>query len=135
MLTSNKPHPTTQSFVVCREIIQDRHTEAAILFHPFQKLNFPGFPATFPVSLFIQLTGGHGTYRLAVQLQDANGEVLGEVIGPRDESLTDPVAYFQVYWRDVRFKFPRPGQYALVLLADREEIGRHALELAHAIKG
>ena len=59
---SNKLQPIAQSFLVCREIFTDEVSRTRLLMHPFCRLNLPGFPATFPVCLFIQLTGGHGTY-------------------------------------------------------------------------
>lgn len=127
---SNKLQPIAQSFLVCREIFTDEVSRTRLLMHPFCRLNLPGFPATFPVCLFIQLTGGHGTYRLGIQLHDAEGAVLADVSAPAAEALTDPLEYAQATWRDLRLRFPKPGRYSLVLLADREEIGRHMMELA-----
>ena len=127
---SNKLRPIAQSFVLCRDIIQDRHSPATLLINPLRSMNLPAFPATVTIFLFIQLTGVHGLHRLSIQLHDAAGTVLVEVPGPKTEGMIDPVAYYQLYWRDLRLKFPRPGHYALVLLAGGEEIGRHALELA-----
>ena len=70
---SNKPQPSVQSFLICREIFQDTKTNANLLVSPFCRLNLPVFPATLPVSLYIQLTGGRGTYHFGIQLHDSEG--------------------------------------------------------------
>jgi hypothetical protein len=88
----------------------------------------------YPFCFFIQLTGARGSYRMSIQLQDETGAAVSEAPGPAPEGTTDPVEYYQIYWRHQRLKLPRPGHYALVLLADGEEIGRHSLEVALAAK-
>jgi hypothetical protein len=128
-MTRQPPQPLAQSFVVCREIIQDVHTGTAMLVGPFHRLGLPAFPSAIRVAVFIQMTGGHGNYRLGMQLQDAEGRTLGEIEGPEPVLMDDPVSYYQAFWRDIGLPFPQPGKYDLVLMGNGEELSRHALNL------
>jgi hypothetical protein len=126
---AHKPQPTAQSFLVCREIVQDRNTGTTVIFSPFNRAVFPAFPVVLHVSLYTQLTGGRGTYKMGLRLVDSEGSIIGDVQGPDSAPLTDPVAYYQACWPGIGLEFAKPGRYDLLLTADREEIGRHALEL------
>src|SRR5438874_1055354 len=98
---AHKPQPIAQSFIICRDIFQDRNTGTNMLVAPFNRLALGAFPVALRVCLFIQLTGGQGTYRIAIQVQDSDGAVVCEVPGPEPAALADPVAYYQAYWRDL----------------------------------
>jgi hypothetical protein len=51
------PQPLAQSFLVCREIFQDRQTGEYILLAPLAGAAFGAFPAAFRLSLYIKLSG------------------------------------------------------------------------------
>jgi hypothetical protein len=124
------PLPLAQSFLICREIFQDRQTGEHILLGPATGASLAAFPATLRVSFYIKLTGGHGTYRPTLQLRDDDGELIGECPGPEAFEQTDPLAPRQIAWRDVGLFFPRPGRYDLVLLVNEDDLTHHAFDVA-----
>jgi len=124
------PQPLAQSFLLCRDIFQDRQTGEYLLIAPYSGLALPAFPAAFPVSLYIRLTGGHGTYRLNIQVRDEEGQVVGEILGAEPIPSADPLTACQICWRNLGLHIPRPGRYDLVLLANGEDLAHHSLEVA-----
>jgi hypothetical protein len=124
------PQPLAQSFLPCREILQDRLTGEYVLIGPFTGLKLPAFPAAVRLSLYIKLTGGHGTYRMTLQLRDQEGTAVAECPGAEPVHCADPLAPRQICWRDLVLQFPRPGRYDLILLANDEDLTHHALDVA-----
>src|SRR5688572_22038565 len=72
------PAPTAQSFVVCREVIHDKRTGQHVLLAPLSRLPLPveAFPAQVTVSVYAQITGGHGHYEVGLALRNLDEEVL-----------------------------------------------------------
>jgi hypothetical protein len=120
------PQPLAQSFLVCREIFQDRQTGEYILLAPLAGAAFGAFPAAFRLSLYIKLTGAHGAYRMELQLRDQDDRLLGECSSPHPVQQDDPLATCQISWRDLVLRFPQPGKYDLVLLANGEDLSHHS---------
>ncbi len=123
------PQPLSQSFLVCREVFQDRQTGEYLLLSPLNTITLPAFPAAMRVSLYIRLTGAHGTYRIGLQLRDPSGGLLGEGSGPQPLQQEDPLMPCQICWRDLVLQFPQPGRYDLILLANDEDLAHHSLDL------
>lgn len=121
------PQPLAPTFLLCREIFQDNKTGEHLLVAPFTSINFAAFPAALRVSLYIVLTGGHGTYYLGLQLRDAAGHLIGEAQGPQALAQDDPLAYSQLCWRDLVLQFPQPGRYDLVLLVNGDDLSHLAI--------
>jgi hypothetical protein len=128
-MAGNLPLPLVQSFLVCRDIFQDRQTGEYLLLGPCTGMTLPGFPVAVNVALYIKLTGGHGTYHLEVQLRDHEGGLVGSCPDKEPLHLTDPLASFQISWRQLALQFPRPGRYDLILLANGEDLAHHALDI------
>ncbi len=129
------PQPLVQSFLVCREIFQDKQTGEYLLLGPVSGLTLSAFPAALRLSLYIRLTGAHGSYRLAVQLRDQDGGKVGECPGPDNVHPSDPLAPCQICWRNLGLYFPRPGRYDLILLANDEDLAHYALDVILQAKG
>jgi hypothetical protein len=117
------------AFVVCREIFEDCRTHEFILVAPFSNLSATAFPLVCRPSIYAHLTCGHGSYDMAMQLRDMEGNLLWEWLCPRPIRLPDPLHQHRVTLYDARLEFPRPGRYDLVLLANGEEVARHALQI------
>lgn len=100
-----------------------------LLIGPSTGATVPGFPALLRVALYIKLTGAHGTYQLAVDLRDQDGQLVAHQEGHAPLSQPDPLTSMQISWRDVNFWFPHPGRYDLILLANGEDLTHHALDL------
>jgi hypothetical protein len=123
------PLPLAQAFVVCREIIEDCLSHEFVLVRPFSDIRAAAFPLQFPLAVYVHLTGGHGAYELQLQLRDGEERPLWGWRAPRSIRLADPLAQQRVTLYDAVLGFPRPGRYFLVLLANGEELARHALQV------
>jgi hypothetical protein len=120
------PLPLAQAFVVCRELFEDVQTHEFILIGPFSGISLPGYPVRFRMAAYAHLTCGHGAYEMKLELRDTHGRVTWAWRLPKP-SVIDPVLPHRIALRDMLVDFPTPGQYDLVLLANDEEIARHAL--------
>src|SRR5438445_13809868 len=90
-MNGKPPIPVSKTFLVCRQIFQDRRTGEYLLLGPTQDLIAPGFPAVLTLSIFSRWTSPHGVSKLVVQLHDLDGHRVG---GQREESplgLIDPL--------------------------------------------
>jgi len=123
--------PLAQSFVVCREIIEDCRSHEFVLIGPFHTLIAAQFPLAARLSIFAQLTCGHGDYDLVLQLWDTEDCVLWEWQCPKPIRLLSPLVPHRFTLDDALLEFPRPGRYDLLLLANGEAVARHALQIAH----
>ena len=84
------------------------------------------------MSLYANLTGGRGTYRLAFRLLDDEDEVPWGYAWPEPVEYHDPLEPYRVLQHDALVEFPRPGRFHLVLFANGEEVARHALRASEA---
>jgi hypothetical protein len=121
--------PRAQSFVVCREIIEDCRSHEFVLIAPFGALAFPAFPVAFRMSIYAYLTCGHGTYALALQLRDSDDEVRWSWDCPEPIQLENPLERHEFTLYDAVVPFPQPGRYDLMFLANGEELARHVLHV------
>jgi hypothetical protein len=123
------PLPSAQAFVVCREIFENSRTHEFALIGPFSGLTLPAFPTAYRLSVYAHLTSGHGVYDVALQLRDAEEDVLWEWSCPEPIPLTDPLKSHRFTLYDAVLEFPEPGRYHLVLTANGEDLARHALQV------
>jgi hypothetical protein len=121
--------PLAQAFVVCRTVYQDRRTGEFLLVGPFNGVALHSCPAGFRLSPYAHLTGGRGTYDLALELRDAGGEAAWGWRWPEPISHTDRLEPYRVSLHDAVVEFPRPGRYELVLMANGEDLAHHSLEV------
>jgi hypothetical protein len=131
-MTRKLPPPHAQAFLTCRQIYEDSRTREAILVGPFSGIRLSIFPSLFRMSLYAHLTGGHGTYRLALSLRDDEDEAAWGWEWPQPIEHNDPLEPYRVILHDALIGFPRPGRFALVLLANGEEVARHTLQVTEA---
>jgi hypothetical protein len=119
----NTPIPICKSFLTCRDIAADPNYNDVVLvglrsFHEHHR-----YPASVRVGIFARLASAHGQYRIEIQLQSPEGEVVWTDGPPEPWTLDDPL-----YNYDLRFiinlVFPAPGTYDLVLLANGQEVAR-----------
>ena len=121
------PLPLAQSFVVCREIIEDCRTHDFVLIAPLSCVYLPKFPNAIRVGIYTHLTCGHGDYDTVIQMRGGDEEVLWEWRCPKKVHLPDPLSQHHLTLYDAILEFPHPGRYHLVLLTNEEVITRHAL--------
>jgi hypothetical protein len=114
--------PICKTFLACRRISKDsksKETSVEGLRSHFHNLRFP---AAVTTRLFVQLKSAHGEYKLEIQLQTDGGEVVWRE-PPHNVSLPEPLMVYEIPM-SASLVFPGPGRYAIVLLANGEEIGR-----------
>ena len=121
--------PIAQAFVVCREIMEDCRSRDFVLIGPLGALAGPSFPVAFRTSIYACLTCGHGSYALALQLRDSNDQVQWGWDCPQPIRLDNPLIRHKFTLHDAVLPFPEPGRYDLVLLANGDELSRHALHV------
>lgn len=122
------PVPIAQSFVVCREVIHDQRTNVFVLLGPLSRMPIPreAFPATVQVSVYVQITSGHGQYELELALLDIDEEVVWNW-RPGSVQHPDPLSPHELAFYELLLKIPAPGKYAMLLLANGQEIARQGL--------
>jgi hypothetical protein len=130
----SEPHrrgtlPIAQSFVVCRDIIEDCRTHDFVLVAPFGSLTGAAFPAAFRMSTYAYLTNGHGSYGLTLEMRDSEDQVQWTWKSPKPIQLESPLVRHQFALYDLVLNFPEPGRYDLLLLADGTELARHVLHV------
>ena len=126
-MENKPPTPVMQTFLICREIFQDKWSHHYILVGPsleFVSQTFPGVTAT---ALYVQVSSCHGRYRPELQLQDFNGQVVwSEALDPPFDA-PDPLRTYTLTFQ-ARLPIPRPGGYDVVLLLNGREVGRRAFK-------
>ncbi len=124
--------PLAQSFVVCREIIEDCRSHEFVLIGPFTAIIAPQFPLAARLSVYAHLTCGHGEYDMALQLWDTEDRALWQWQSPTPIRLSSPLDQHRFSLYDAVLKFPAAGRYDLQLLANGQEVARHALHIMRA---
>jgi hypothetical protein len=123
------PLPLAQSFVICREILEDCRSHEFVLIGPLSALRATDFPVAVRWSIYANLTCGHGDYELALRLHDTEDRLLWEWLSPEPITLATPLEQHEFTLYDAILEFPEPGRYDLLLLANGEELSRHALHV------
>src|SRR5262245_9015643 len=118
------PTPLCKSFLVCRQIVQGPVVPDFSLIGLTRHLSADTFPAAQPLGIFARLTSGHGAYRVEVQLQDMEGEVVWQDGPPDAWAMEDPLQAYDLLLKNMSLFCPRPGAYDVVLLVDGTEIAR-----------
>jgi hypothetical protein len=121
------PLPRAQAFVVCRDILEDCRSHDFVLIAPFSTLNIETFPVAARMSIYADLTCGHGAYAMTLQLLDDADDELWRWDWPQTIRLENPLVYHLLTLYDAVLELPEPGRYDLVLLANGSELARHAL--------
>lgn len=131
-MSARIPPPQVQAFLVCQQIFEDRRTKKCILVAPFGGISLSQFPAAFRMSLYADLYGGHGSYALALELRDAELDVVWGWRWPKPIEHNDPLEPHHVILHDLVIPFAGPGRYDLVLLANGQDVARVGLQVSHA---
>jgi hypothetical protein len=127
------PKPVCKALLVCRQITEDPMSGEQFLLGLVRWIAAPAYPAQFPLAIFSRWTCGHGDYRVEVQLQTVDGEVVWRD-GPAEPwHMADPLRMFDLSLR-LAVVFPAPSNFDIVILANGEEVDRHPFQ-ARAIGG
>ena len=129
------PAPLAQSFLVCREVFQDRQTGENLLIGPFSAMALPAYPAALRVTLYIRLTGAPWQLPAGSATLRSGRSAGRRMPGPRALHQDDPLVPCQICWRDLVLQFPKPGRHDLILLANGEDLSHHSLDLALQANG
>jgi len=114
------PPPAALCLLVCDDMIIDQETGKHSLIGIFDRIGAPQFPARHHrLSLYIELTNGHGQYDIKVGLMDvkADEEVIS-IGGPM--SFPDPLAVVKMRLRLNNVVFPRFSEYRFQVWANNE---------------
>ena len=132
MTTHRIPAPQAQAFVACREITQDDRTGEIVITGPVSHVPIIEFPADIRLAVYAHATGSHGTYRLAFELRDAEGDTVWrwQPVDPLHHA--DPITPMQVTLNELRVSVQQLGRYDLVLLAGDDDIATQPLLIGPA---
>ena len=92
------PTPLVQSFVTCDQIFIDRRTGTKILLGPRARLPAERFPTHFPISMYVEFSGGHGSYHPRICLRDDAGEEVWGWTVPGLSYHADPLLVHEVHF-------------------------------------
>lgn len=123
----NVPLPEVQALVVCREIFRAVRSGAIILVEPTGHIKLPRYPACARLSVYVHMTGCHGVYDFRVQLRDADDEAVWAWAAPDPYEHREPLRPGQVVFNDFLVDVPRAGRYTMALVANGEDLARHAV--------
>lgn len=128
------PLPNAQAFVVCREILEDSHKREFVLIGPLSVIVAGAFPFLARLSIYAHLTCGHSDYDVALRLIDNEDRALWEWKAPQAIRLLNPLDQHRLVLYDAELPFSMPGRHDLLLLANGEELARHALHVVTPVK-
>jgi hypothetical protein len=122
------PPPECKAILLCERVLRDEFTGLFSLINVFDNINSYSFPCTIgPYLLFLHITDGLGRYRITVEIQDLQSDV---VIAREDQpeiELPDK----NVKWIGIlsvpEFEVAQPGMYDVLVLANDQEINRQKL--------
>ena len=121
------PLPLAQAFLACREIFSDQRTGRAILVGPTGHVPLTQFPAHVRLSIFVEFTGGRGSYQPRLCLRDAADEVVWGWTAETPLEHADPLLPHQVTFHDLTLAVPRAGRYSLAMLLNGDEFAQRAM--------
>jgi hypothetical protein len=121
------PKPVCKALLVCRQLAEDPLSHEQFLLGLIRWITAPNYPAQLPLAIFSRWTCGHGDYKVEVQLQTTDGEVVWRD-GPEEPwKMADPLRMFDLSLR-VAVRFPSPGSFDIVILANGDEVDRHPFQ-------
>jgi len=110
--------PEILSLQVCERVIRDVDSRQSSVIGILDTIASHGFPLTIPhLTLFMELTSGHGRTELKVRLVDSLEEHPPLFEAVIDANLGDPLVVHQVPITTLGLKFPAPGQYRVQVYA------------------
>ena len=121
------PLPLATAFLACLDIFRDERTKAAILVAPTSHVPVQQFPAHVRTSIYVEFTGGHGSYEPRLQLLDSDDEVVWAWKGNFPVVHNDPLLPHQVTFHDITVAVPKVGRYRLVLMFNGEEFAQRSM--------
>jgi hypothetical protein len=98
-----------------------------VLVGPVSHVPITAFPATILLAVYAHATGSHGTYHLAFELRDAEGDVVWQWQPVDPIHHADPLTPMQITFDELLVSVPKPGRYDLALLTGDDEIARQPL--------
>jgi hypothetical protein len=115
-----------QAFVVCREITQSPGNGEHSLIAPFCRVTGPAFPADIPMAIYAFMTCACGRYEVRLELTDDDGCTVCSLEACSFEEW-DPLMPHRIALHRVFIRFPHPGRFDLVMLANGEPLAHHVL--------
>jgi hypothetical protein len=124
-----KPPPKCKAILLCDQVIVDALTRKVSIIGTFDSFNTPSFPGmTAQFTAFMQMTDGHGEYRIAIEIHDLQeGTVLGRAEGA-PISFPDRTAKLNYFIPVPPLPLAHAGRYDFVVFADGQEIDRQQFE-------
>jgi hypothetical protein len=122
-----RPVPSAQAFVACREIWHNDRNDEFILVGPISLIPVTRFPAEVRVSVYALLTGGHGDYPMGLILRSTEGDEPWRWDPPKPLQHSNPLILNQVTFHDLLLVVPAVGRYDLILVAGGQEIASQPL--------
>jgi len=115
-----RPPPYVLSLIVCDQIVVDRDTGNHNLIGIFSDILAPAFPALHSrMSVYLELTNGHGTCRIHLRLVDAATDAMVfEAQGP--VAFPDPRSIACLSFGLTNCLFQKPGEYRFQIWVEGE---------------
>jgi hypothetical protein len=121
------PLPVALAFVACQEVYRDYRSGTWMLVGPTSHVPLTHFPAHVRLSVWAEVTGGHGSYQPRVCLLDGSDEVVWAWNPPAPLEQNNPLLPCQLAFHELMVAVPRLGKYRLVLLFNGEELAQRAM--------
>lgn len=121
--------PLARGLFLCDVLIQDARTKKVSLINLFDRVRATEFPTVpKPFVVYAHLTNGSGDVELAVHVESLDGmeHVYAQFSHAR---FPDPVGGLHVSFNVTTCSFPAPGEYQVVLYADRSPVAQTRLSV------
>lgn len=107
------PRPKANAMLICDSVITEERTGKKSLIGIFENINAFKFPCIHhALSVYVKLTGAHGSYKVRLELVDLRGDiVIGKNEIPENITINDPLVAYEIVFNLGGLKFDHPGEY------------------------
>jgi hypothetical protein len=124
--TSVRVAPACKAMLLCDDVTRDDVTHKSNLFGIFDTFSLSSLPGlTSPCKIFLLLEGGVGKHTITAEVHDPeHGLILFRSPGAGEFGIPGESTSGELWLPVAQLPFERPGTYAMVVLANGNEVAR-----------
>lgn len=115
------------TFLTCDGILVHQRSKSKQLMNPASSYYVNAFPYNKLLTLYVEITGGRGTYLPELSLSNSEDQTLWEWNTGRAFSVPNPLITFDISFNDLCFTIPHAGRYLLSLQLNKLNVAQRSL--------